>query len=452
MEGKLEINRLERPELVYELAVRGFSEDTTVAKMRTKLRACLKLEKSSEIKYPKHPFTFQDDCGALTDKFSELEALVADFSDCETSGAYLKITSKLVHAFGRADRSVATTEAEQTQRTSFLVDFLGLQSELKSKVRRHRRSLEQGTSGPLDLSVLAIDDGSENTDSEMSSDEEIVGIPAAANSSFRLPMEAGHLKCVPVSKWNIRKFSGDSSKVSLNAFLEDIEELRISRNVTKEQLLHSAADLFIGKALIWYRSIRSKVSSWSQLVCELRLQFQPSNYNDRLFEEIKHRTQGSSENIGMYIAVMSNMFNRLTVPVGEKTRLAILMKNISPFYQSQLGLVSIESVDQLLELGRKLEARKETIETFTPPPRNRVGLMEPDLAYIYADSDSIAGPSTTCASSIDLVCWNCQKPGHKANNCGAPRKKHCYRCGRPDYTVRSCPKCSRPPPNEVKRQ
>ena len=41
------------------------------------------------------------------------------------------------------------------------------------------------------------------------------------------------------------------------------------------------------------------------------------DYNDRLFEEIRSRTQGADEPMGIYLAVMDNLFDRLTVNVPE---------------------------------------------------------------------------------------------------------------------------------------
>lgn len=43
----------------------------------------------------------------------------------------------------------------------------------------------------------------------------------------------------------------------------------------------------------------------------------PADYNDKLIDEIKKRTQGPTETMGIYLAIMKNMFNRLTVPVTE---------------------------------------------------------------------------------------------------------------------------------------
>ncbi|XP_011701018.1 PREDICTED: cellular nucleic acid-binding protein-like, partial [Wasmannia auropunctata] len=46
-----------------------------------------------------------------------------------------------------------------------------------------------------------------------------------------------------------------------------------------------------------------------------------------------------------------------------------------------------------------------------------------------------AGTSTT-------KCWNCQKIGHIARECGEERRIYCYRCGKSEVTVKTCPTCS----------
>lgn len=54
---------------------------------------------------------------------------------------------------------------------------------------------------------------------------------------------------------------------------------------------------------------------------------------------------------------MSGYFKRLTCHIREEATLKILMRNIAPFYQSQLGLVDITSINHLKELCRRLEER-----------------------------------------------------------------------------------------------
>lgn len=37
-----------------------------------------------------------------------------------------------------------------------------------------------------------------------------------------------------------------------------------------------------------------------------------------------------------------------------------------------------------------------------------------------------------------IICWNCNQPNHKYQNCTQRRKKFCYKCGRPNVTSYSC--------------
>lgn len=445
MDLKYEINRLDKDELTYELAFRGITDKKTVDDMRKCLRAILRLEKTgSSLKYPKYPFTFEEDANCITTKIQELLVSIESFTDSEDSALFSKISSKLVHIFRRAERAKSKTDAEHTQRSNFMLEILNLQSQLKSKLKKIKR-MSRNLDLPMELTTIMSSTNLSSDSSSSSSDESDVVSKAAPI----VACSSNSMKSVPVSKWNVSKFSGENLNLSLNAFLENVDELRISRNVTETQLLNSASELFSGKALIWFRSIRSKIQSWSQLVDELRIQFQPPRFNEKLLKEIKQRTQGFEESIGIYIAVMNNMFNRLTISVTEDVRLKIILPNLAPFYQSQLSLIEITSINQLLTLGRKLEAHKESIESFVPPPRNRSSLMEPDLAYVYTDTER---PSTS-AGVNELVCWNCKLSGHRSRQCTSSTKnKHCFRCGNPGYTVRSCPKCRNQSGNANRRR
>ena len=445
MAMKMEINRLDRDEFMYELTLRGIkvNDETTVAEMRKTLRQLLKLEKGgSTLTYPTYPYKFASDYEALTKKIKEIEELVKNFADTPDSGQFLKISTKLWHAYGRADRSKPTGDDETGQRSAVIVSILGLFSSLQSRARKYKR-LSQ-THSPLELADLLSSTNMHDEQEESSTSEEeslddhdddddvtnLIPPRPCATVSMDKP------KTVPVYLWNL-KYDGEG--MSLNSFLENVNELSISRNVPKTQLCTSASDLFTGKAKIWYNSVKDQVRSWDELVFALRKQFLPSDYNDRLFDEIKQRTQGPKESIGLYIATMINMFNRLTCSPTEHLKLKILMKNISPFYQSQLGLVKVQSIQQLIELSRQLEERKEAIENFVPPSRNKK-MMEPDLAYVYTDNASTSRASAVEISEIS--CWNCKKGGHRASECKEPKSKYCFRCGNNGYTVRSCPKCS----------
>lgn len=97
-------------------------------------------------------------------------------------------------------------------------------------------------------------------------------------------------------------------------------------------------------------------------------------------DEIKRRTQRPEESIGIYLAVMSALFRRLTCPVSEAARLKIILKNLSPFYQPHLVLIDVHSIDHLRTVCRKLEEKRLAVESFQLPSRKNA--LEPDLACV----------------------------------------------------------------------
>ncbi|KAI4463253.1 zinc finger fyve/phd-type [Holotrichia oblita] len=258
------------------------------------------------------------------------------------------------------------------------------------------------------------------SDNEDSADDDNI-------SDSRPNVSAAMVKSIPVSKWNLT-YSGNNQIISLNAFLERVEETRIARNISHKVLFISALDLFTEIALIWYRVNRKHFHNWNELTQGLREEFLPVNYDDKLLEEVKHRTQGQKESIGLYLSVMSNLF---------------------------LGLVEITSVSQLQKLCRQLEARRVSVESFVPPP-GKNNRFEPDLAYAQVTTNLAqlqVNPSESAVINVNndtsqsrvnsLNCWNCGRSGHRSSQCRQPHTKHYYRCGRPQVAVSTCSNCSK---------
>lgn len=270
----------------------------------------------------------------------------------------------------------------------------------------------------------------------------------------------GQSRFVDVSRWRLQ-FDGESSVTS---FLERVEELRISRNVSHEQLLRSAVELFTKEALLWYRT--QTFSSWEDLVVKLKQAFTPYDYELDLWDEIRRRTQGSKERVISYIAAVENLFNRLgDSKPKEKTRVDWLKRGLLPHIQSHLALQVIETVSELTRLSRMVEETFIRTQRFCPPPSNSRSLLEPDLAYRkpsnshqLAPSCSVVGTSISQThgqpreSESELkrvdetnapVCWNCGKRGHRFKKCSEPRNIFCYRCGLEKVVAKNCPACTK---------
>lgn len=434
MELNFECNRLAKDELAYELRIRGFEDVGAVEEMRTCLRNVLKLEKSGQkLTYPSYALKSEDEFEIVEVKIVEIQNLIDNFSDEVNSGPYKKIISKIAHIVKRVDRIPYGDENTRKTRSKLLSKSLTLMPKLKNRIR----VIQNQDASVLDLSLL---------NSELSDDESYDGdvnvTPDASKrkSVVTFQTTSTSAKSVPVYKWNL-KFSGDDRKCSVASFLEKVERFRQARHVDKDELFQSAFDLFSGTAEKWFSANCTRFNSWDELAFGLKKQFQPPDYDDRLFEEIKRRTQGDDENIGIFVANMKNFFSRLTCNAPESTQLKIIMKNLNPYYQLHLGLVDVNSIDHLVELCTKLEIKKQNVENFNKPLRRKNDL-EPDLAYVSVDSSVPSHSRDDKCATVNVVkCWNCQQSGHKSKFCRKPPKKHCFKCGEPNVTVHTCRNC-----------
>lgn len=414
---KIDVNRLDKGELSYELKIRGVSLGT-VEQMRTSLTMARRMEKSGDsFAYPIYPFSAEEDVAAVRGKLDELGPMISSFSDSCRSGLFCKVQSKLYHTLHRIDH----IPMDNPDRPNLLAEVLSFLEELHQKAE----SFGKASVVPVQLEVLRG-----NTSS-----------PSPNHNGSSTPIRS-EVKPILPNKWDC-KFSGDRKGLSLGAFLERVEELRVARHVSKETLLASGIDLFIGKAYQFYLAYRNQVSTWDEFVALLKEEYLSANYNERLFEEIKRRTQGPDESIGVYIAVMTGYFNRLNCDITEESKLKILMRNLAPFYQNHLSLIEVSSIAELRKLGKRLEASKEAVEDYMPPTR-RTSALEPDLAYVEAEPEVGRCQVTTVqsGSSKEVLCYRCNKPGHLAKGCVVKTDKFCYRCKRDGYTVRTCPQCS----------
>lgn len=253
---------------------------------------------------------------------------------------------------------------------------------------------------------------------------------------------------VDVGRWRLQ-YDGVSS---VNSFLERVEELRISRGVTKERLLRSAPELFTKDALLWFRM--GTFTSWDDLVQKLRYAFQPHDYEYALWEEIRRRTQGAQERVINYIAIMENLFKKLASPPSEEQRVELIRRNMLPYIQTGLSLRNLGSINELCSLAKAIESTESRIRQYCPPPTNPKLLIEPDLVYKKPTNSIFANPVQIHASSenVDVAvaevpiksnCWNCGDSGHKFRKCSKTKNIFCFKCGLRDVTLKNCSRCSK---------
>lgn len=415
----MEPNRLSRDELEYELSVRGIPNTRilNIPIMRQELTKRLKKETLGDIEDQSNVHRGPaEEIAICTDKLKTLAKMLSEVTENTFSLEYRKITSKLLHISGR----LARIDSDDV--------------EIKGSIKQLELQM-----AIFEESLIEMFDANE-LKKEASSTP-----PTSAPASTSTDTSINRTQ-IPVSKWDL-SFNGDNNNLSVNAFLERVEEYSIARNVSKSELCNSVVELLKDRALVWYRSIKSKIHSWDEFVLLLRQEYEPHDYEIELWDEIRNRTQGPDETVGTYFACMVNLFSRLPTVVSEAQRLQVLRRNIAPYYIRAVGLTPINSVDELRSVCKQLETNRLMAEKFQPPPVNRRNLLEPDLSYQGRSRTSNVNVSEIRTSRndtrTDARCWNCNSPDHRHRDCTRARKRFCYGCGLDNQTKTTCPRCQR---------
>ncbi|XP_063904313.1 uncharacterized protein LOC135123513 [Zophobas morio] len=408
----MDSHRLTRDELLYELAVRGVDDigHETVGAMRRRLSELIRTEEFGDLVFsPTFRLVVETEMLICTEKIAQLYGFVQSRrSIAKNSTEERNVETKLRHLYGRVSRvRLRLTEEERAQmadRLTNLFNQLGsievlVDSKLDATVEPNDPNVQPPTVPLLGAQVVNI-----------------------------------HKHQVPVCQWGL-KFSGNKQGMSVNAFLERVEELRVARGVSEVELLNSIVDLLEDQALIWYRSVKTSVLSWTGFVRELRKEFLLFDYATELWQEIRTRVQGPNESVGSYFACLKNLFNRLSVPPSEEEKLRVLQRNLAPYLIQGIGLVDISSVDQLLDTCKKLE----TVRILATAPRPNVpkaSCLEPDLAGPTLVKSRMVAQTSSVGS---ILCWNCRGSGHYFSQCRAPRNgRFCFKCGKRDVTTSTC--------------
>lgn len=455
----MRVNYLTKNQIDYELLIRDIKTTKKDLNIKRKmLRKLLDKEEISKREYDYDSFDFDTEKIAIDTSIDEIRLLINDFEGPESDSGHIRIKTYLIHLIHRVNR-IRTDNVEP--------DIVLYISNYKSEAKATCLELEALLFEKTQQSVAA-ETIQPNLNSTMMHNTNVFPNNIVQNTC----------KSVPVYKWGLT-FSGDKNS-SLKSFLERVNELCASRNVSKNELFNSACDLFSDNGLIWFRSVKNTVTDWESLVQLMYKEFLPSDYDDRLWTEIRERTQGKNESITIYVAIMETLFNRLNKGVPEPTRLKYIKKNILPHYISRLALTTINSISELISYCKKIDDADSVKNKYHPPSSHCS--LEPELAYNnnYESSPSnhnshkqirkgfhdkhksrsfvnkkkvpnnqnnnisIVKENSPSTSAINkkIVCFNCRLENHYYQDCRAPRKKFCFKCGKQGETIKTC-SCSK---------
>lgn len=428
-ELKMNFYHLLSDELKYELLIRGYKHLRKVDEMRAKL---VSLTRNSRLAVTIDPaeLNLEAELEACDSKLLDLTQLIS--SESQTPSQKLRIISRLIHVQSRLSR-LSSEEEETSNRIGCL----------KKECQNAFNLLNVNIAG--NTGICFTEDTCE-PNSEPEHQEERgetraaphVPVTAAAAAAGELQITIDPTR--NVSKWNIR-FSGRDSKLSLHAFLERLEEFRITKNVSISELLRGISQLLEGEALEWYRFYGKECVTWEAFVRDFKEEFLPSSYNRKTIKEIYNRTQHPTESVTSYIYTMRTYFRRLDTPLPESEQIGVIKDNLAPYYKSKVFCDTFSSVAELRAKCRLLEDMKRECSNHVNPSASASGSVHPDLCYRTKGESK---PNSIRKEILEntISCTKCGKVGHDKQNCKFNRKVHCYGCGKEGVIRPKCDKCA----------
>lgn len=404
---------LRRDELIYELKLRNVQdlECKTMRQLRDTLNQLFTSEPGLD--FPGVILDIENEMETCRHKVDALSLLVTSFDGNIHSAEYDELDHRILHLLNRTRRLVNRARPELEAEIQ----------ELHAAVIELDEKLNSFPSAPVNSTPISISMP-----------------PNTIVSSSTQPVVDRK-----IYKWGI-KFSGDEPHQSVADVIDRIEELRVARRVSKTEMFQSVVDILDGSALCWFRAMRSSITSWDDLVVKLKLEFQPIDYMDDLWDEILHRLQGPDERVNIYIASMENLFSRLSTPVPELQRLHTIRRNLTPYLLEHLGTKDIESIDELMRVCKRLEENRFRAARNANSQLRADKPVEPAYAYrpsvTYNHSQCPRSKETNAAVFLNLSCWNCNQKGHLFRQCTQTLKRFCRRCGYSNVTSFNCPRCT----------
>ncbi|XP_055599014.1 uncharacterized protein LOC129748419 [Uranotaenia lowii] len=173
---------------------------------------------------------------------------------------------------------------------------------------------------------------------------------------FQTPVQSRHT--LPVSKWNIAKYSGDDQGLKLNEFLEVVHALSMAERVSEQELFESAVHLFTGSALKWYMTQRSmgRLISWQHLVFELRRTYLHPDLDALIKMKVYQRRQRQQESFYEFYSEVEKLIRTMSAPIPEFEKIQILQQNMRMDYKKQMAFVPVLNLESLVAAGQKLDA------------------------------------------------------------------------------------------------
>ena len=174
-------------------------------------------------------------------------------------------------------------------------------------------------------------------------------------------------------------FSGKRDS-SAEEFLTRVREFRRGSPLSDDEMLGALPFLLTDKALQWHHLHEDAFASWQDFAQAFRRRFGGVNFQTRIRDEARKRTQGADESLADFLMNIRLIFKHLDPPYSMAEEMELVYNNLHPRYRANIGREEFDSFSELERLGELFEASQAMSRTYVPPPPPEESLL-PELAY-----------------------------------------------------------------------
>lgn len=261
-----------------------------------------------------------------------------------------------------------------------------------------------------------------------------------------------------VDKWDLI-FDGNSEHLHVEDFIFRVEYLRECYGCSWEEVMRDFQRLLKGEAKEWYwmRPNAEKFKEWKVLKHALLQQYGSHRSNYEYMRELEERRQRPGESIDCFFHAANKLRARLRTELPDFEMIRILKRNLRHGLAQIVYPMNIYTVEQLRDECKQVEKNFLRRDYTMPGTSSRPA---PARKYVdelsnqqYGESDEevmelthqreYKNTNAPREKNKEMLCWNCEKTGHLFNVCPSiPRRKFCYKCGKPGVSALKCPHCT----------
>jgi len=162
-------------------------------------------------------------------------------------------------------------------------------------------------------------------------------------------------------------------------FLADLEDAAGMMGLTDNEILGILPSVLYKDALEWYRLECAAFFRYTDFTHALVRYYGQINYQERLMEEARSRSQHRDEDIATFITKLRIIFQKFSPPLPLDLQLDIAYANLHPNYALILRF-HFNSYEQLCAVGKQVELKALRVRNYRPPPASGNSLV-PAAAY-----------------------------------------------------------------------